>query len=186
VELEFGHHADLKAPLGQVLMLVAREKGLRKEGISRLFITQGFEKLQEVDAKAMPFFLGESEKDEPRAPVPATPQVSAGQGAAVKRGKPSRLMTLAGTVTAEPMEVTYRNLVVKRYWVSQEVPLLRLAKIEFPPIKYAMEARDFGVDAKPRIVLPAPSDKKITLEPASALPAWMQPLPESDSQEDRP
>jgi hypothetical protein len=187
VELEFGDHAAMKAPLGQMLMLVAREKGLRKEGVSRLFITQGFEKLQEVDANAMPFFLGEPRKDGPRpTPLPATAQLPAGKNSSVKRGKPSRIMTLAGTVMAEPMEVTYRNLVLKRYWVSRDVPLLRLAKIEFPAIKYSMEARDFGVDAKPRIVRPAPGDKKISMEPAGNLPAWMQPLADSDKQEDRP
>jgi hypothetical protein len=188
VELEFGDHSEMKAPLAQMLMLVAREKGLRKDGVSRLFITQGFEKLQEVDANAMPFFLGTPEKkDAPRpAPLPATAQLPAGQNSVVKRGKPSRLMTLAGTVTAEPMEVTYRNLVLKRYWISRDVPFMRLAKIEFPPIKYSMEARDFGVDAKPRIVRPAPDDKKIAMEPAANLPSWMQPLSDSDKQEARP
>jgi len=187
VEMEFGDHAAMKAPLAQMLMLVAREKGLRKEGVSRLFLTQGFEKLQEVDTKAMPFFLGKPEKDASRpTPLPATAQLPAGKNSTVKRGKPSRLMTLAGTVTAEPVEVTYRNLVLKRYWMSRDVPLMRLAKIEFPSIKYSMEARDFGVDAKPRIVLPAPHAKKITMEPVSNLPSWMQPLADSDKQEDRP
>jgi hypothetical protein len=87
----------------------------------------------------------------------------------VQRGKPARLMTLAGTVTAEPLEVRYRQLVVKRYWLSREVPILHLAKIEFPGIRYTMEARDYGVDARPRMVLPAPGDKKIKMEPASNL-----------------
>ncbi len=189
VEIEFGDHAAMKAPLAQMLLLVAREKGLRKEGVSRLFLTQGFEKLQEVDTNAMPFFLGEPEKDKDASrptPLPATAQLPAGKNSTVKRGKPSRLMTLAGTVTAEPIEVTYRNLVLKRYWMSRDVPLMRLAKIEFPSIKYSMEARDFGVDAKPRIVLPAPNAKKITMEPVSNLPAWMQPLADSDKQEARP
>lgn len=183
VELEFGQHSELRAPLAQYLMLVARETGLRREGISRLFVTQGFEKLQEVDTDAMPVFLGnKDEKDGPR-PAPAEPsaQLPAGEGSTVNRGKPSRLMTLAGTVTAEPMEVRYKQLVLKRYWLSREIPILRLAKIEFPPIHYAMEVRDYGVDAKPRMVPPAPGDKKISLEPASNLPAHFKPLPGSDS-----
>jgi hypothetical protein len=191
VELEFGQHPAMKAPMAQFLMLVARETGLRREGISRLFLTQGVEKLQEVDKDALPFFLGESEKGSPApaTPAPTSAQVQAGKDSAVKRGKPSRLMTLAGTVTAEPLEVVYRNnLVLKRYWVSREIPLLRLAKIELPAIRYTMEVRDYGVDARQRMIVPAPNAKKITLEPASNFPAWMQPVeePESDSQEDRP
>jgi len=196
LEVEFGLHPEMKAPMGQFLMLVARDSGMRPEGISRLFLTQGIEKLQEVDKEAMPFFLGEpgKGKEAPRpAPAPSSAQIAAGKDTVVKRGKPARLMTLAGTVTAEPMEVVYRgNLVLKRYWVSREIPLLRLAKIEMPSIRYTMEVRDYGVDAKPRMVLPAPGDKKMTLEPASNLPAWMQPdpdaapEPEADSQEDRP
>ncbi len=149
----------------------------------RLFITQGFEKLQEVDKDAMPFFLGEPEKNPSRpAPPPPSAQLPAGESTTVQRGKPSRIMTLAGTVTAEPMEVLHKRLVLKRYWISREIPILRLAKIEFPAIKYTMEVRDYGVDAKPRMVLPAPRDKKITMEPASNLPAWMQEDPESETE----
>ncbi|WP_309888674.1 hypothetical protein [Archangium sp.] len=198
LEVEFGLHPAMKAPMGQFLMLVARETGIRPEGISRLFVTQGFEKLQEVDKDAMPYFLSESGKEKPSettrpGAAPSAAQTAAGKDTVVKRGKPARLMTLAGTVTAEPMEVIYRgNLVLKRYWMSREIPLLRLAKIEFPSVRYTMEVRDYGVDARPRMVLPAPGDKKMTLEPASNLPAWMQPdpdaapEPEADSQEDRP
>jgi hypothetical protein len=171
VELEFGQHPELKAPLAQFLLLVARNTGLRAEGVSRLFVTQGFEKLQEVDTAALPFFLGPPGKQPARLPV--------GQGSTVRRGPPTRLMTLAGTVTAEPLEVRHRQLVLKRYWVSRELPILRLAKLEFPPIRYSMEARDYGLDARPRLVPPAPSDQKITLEPASRLPPHFQPVSHS-------
>jgi len=180
VELEFGHHAELKAPLARFLMLVARDTGLRAEGISRLFVTQGVEKPQEVDRDALPFFLGEPGKDSSRPILPQpTARMPAGWGSTVNRGKPARLMTLAGTVTAEPLEVHHRQLVLKRYWVSREIPILRLAKIEFPPIRYTMEVRDYGVDAKPRMVPPAPGDKKISMEPASNLPPHFRPLPQS-------
>jgi hypothetical protein len=100
----------------------------------------------------------------------------------IQRGKPARVMTLAGSVTAEPLEVLYKRTLLKRYWISPEIPILRVAKLEFPGIKYIMEVRDYGVDAKPRIVLPAPGAKKITLEPASSLPDWMQPVTDSDSE----
>ena len=178
VELEFGRQSEFKSPLAQFLMLVARETGLRTEGVSRLFITQGVEKLQEVDSSALPSFLGAPDKDAPRsqaAPPPDSP------GSGVTRGKPTRLMTLAGTVTAEPLEVRYQQLVLKRYWISAEIPILHLAKLEFPPIHYAMEVRDHGVDARPRMQPPSPNDKKIKLEPASQLPTRFQPLLQSDS-----
>ncbi|MCY1079653.1 hypothetical protein [Archangium lansingense] len=171
VELELGQHSELKAPLAQFLLLVARDTGLRAEGVSRLFVTQGFEKLQEVDTAALPFFLG--------TPGKQPTQLTAGQGSTVRRGPSTRLMTLAGTVTAEPLEVLHRQLVLKRYWVSREVPILRLARLEFPPIRYSLEVRDYGLDARPRLVPPAPSDKKITLEPVSNLPPHFQPRPQS-------
>ncbi|WP_434380254.1 hypothetical protein [Melittangium boletus] len=173
LEMEFGKHWELKSPLAQFRMLVTRDVGVSQEGVSRLFVTQGYEKVQEVDATALPFFFkpGEGEAPAPRGPAPAAvDSLPAGADTTVLRGKPSRLMTLAGTVTAEPMEVRYRQLVLKRYWLSREVPVLHLAKIEFPSIKYALEVRDYGVDAKPRMVLPAPTDKKITLEPGTATP----------------
>jgi hypothetical protein len=180
VELEFDQHSELKAPLVQFLMLVARDTGLRAEGISRLFATQGFEKLQEVDADALPFFLGTPQKDGSRSALPPpTARLPVGQGSTVSRGKPTRLMTLAGTVTAEPLEVRYRQLVLERYWVSRQLPILGLAKLELPPIRYTMEVRDYGLDARPRMVPPAPGDKKITLEPDSHLPPHFQPLPQS-------
>ncbi|AKJ02679.1 hypothetical protein ATI61_11767 [Archangium gephyra] len=172
VELEFGQHPALKAPLAQFLLLVARDTGLRTEGVSRLFVTQGFEKLQEVDTSALPFFLGS-----PRPPPSA--RLPVGQGSTVRRGPPTRLMTFAGTVTAEPLEVRHRQLVLKRYWVSRELPILHLAKLEFPPIRYALEVRDHGLDARPRLVPPSPGDKKITLEPASHLPPHFQPVSQS-------
>jgi hypothetical protein len=182
VELEFGQHPALKAPLAQFLLLVARDTGLRAEGVSRLFVTQGFEKLQEVDTAALPFFLGTPGKPPSRPALPPpSARLAVGQGSTVSRGAPTRLMTFAGTVTAEPLEVRHRQLVLKRYWVSRELPILHLAKIEFPPIRYSLEVRDYGLDARPRLVPPAPGDKKITLEPASRLPLHFQPMSHSDT-----
>jgi hypothetical protein len=188
VELELGQHLEMKAPLAQFLMLVARDTGLRAEGVSRLLVTQGFEKPQEVDTSALPFFLGSPGQAEslprPSAPLPA------GEGSTVRRGPPTRLMTHAGTVTAEPLEVRYRQLVLQRYWVSRELPILHLAKLELPPIRYSLEVRDHGSGARPRMVPPAPGDRKITLEPASNLPPHFQLQPQSGTasgtEENRP
>jgi hypothetical protein len=182
MEMEFGRHSELKAPLAQYLMLVTRDVGLRSEGVTRLFVSQGYEKLQEVEQDALPHFMGTPKPDAPPGPLPApTEQLSAGPDSSVTRGKPARVMTLAGTVMAEPMEVRYRQLVVKRYWVSREVPILRLAKIEFPPIRYAMEVRDYGVDARPRMVRPSPNDKKMTLGTEEQFPSRFKALRPSET-----
>jgi hypothetical protein len=77
----------------------------------------------------------------------------------VKRGAPSRLVTLGGTVTATPIEIRYRATVVKRLWLSDQIPLLHLAKIELPAIGHAMEARDWGLDAKPQMASADPAAK---------------------------
>jgi hypothetical protein len=191
VELEFGQHLELKAPLAQFLMLVARDTGLRAEGVSRLLVTQGFEKPQEVDTSALPFFLGPPGKAEPRPALPnPSAWLPAGEGSTVRRGPPTPLMTHTGTVMAEPLEVRYRQLVLQRYWVSRELPILRLAKLELPPIRYSLEVRDYGSDARPRMVPPSPGDRKITLEPASNLPPHFQLQPQSGTasgtEENRP
>ncbi|ATB40604.1 hypothetical protein CYFUS_006055 [Cystobacter fuscus] len=185
VEMEFGRHSELKAPLAQYLMLVTRDVGLRSEGVTRLFVSQGYEKLQELEQDAVAHFMGTPKPEAPPAPLPAsTEQISAGPDTSVTRGKPARVMTLAGTVQAEPMEVRYRQLVIKRYWISREVPILRLAKIEFPPIQYTMEVRDYGVDARPRMVRPSPNDKKMILGTEEQLPSRFkfQPPAETDSE----
>ena len=174
VELEFGKHPALRAPLAQFLLLVARKTGLRREGVSRLFVTQGFEKLQEVEVGALPSLLGPSGGEGP--PPSQSPAPAGRQGASVTRGRPTRLMTFAGTVTAEPLEVRHRGRVLKRYWISPELPILHLARLEFPALQYAMEVREHGLDARPRLVPPAPGDTKIKLEPASHLPRHLQPL----------
>lgn len=78
-------------------------------------------------------------------------------------------MTLAGTVAAVPVEVVMKNTVIKRMWLSREIPLLNLAKIEIPGIGHAMEVAEYGIDAKPRMRIPAPDAPKIKLEYADAI-----------------
>jgi hypothetical protein len=73
-------------------------------------------------------------------------------------------MTPAGTVTAVPVEVLYRSTVVKRTWLSREIPILNLAKIEIPRIAHAMEVHEYGVNAKPRMLLPDPKTPLVKME----------------------
>jgi hypothetical protein len=73
-------------------------------------------------------------------------------------------MTPAGTVTAVPIEAVYRSTVIKRTWVSREIPILQLAKIEIPRIAHALEVLEYGVNAKPRMLLPDPKTPRVKLE----------------------
>lgn len=73
-------------------------------------------------------------------------------------------MTPAGTVTAVPVEVMYRSTVIKRTWVSREIPILQLAKIEIPRISHALEVAEYGVNAKPRMLLPDPKTPLVKME----------------------
>jgi hypothetical protein len=82
----------------------------------------------------------------------------------VRSGQETRLMTPAGTVTAVPIEVLYRSTVIKRTWVSREIPILQLAKIEIPRIAHALEVFEYGVNAKPRMLLPDPKTPQVKLE----------------------
>ena len=73
-------------------------------------------------------------------------------------------MTPAGTVTAIPIEVMYRSTVIKRTWMSREIPILQLAKVEIPRIAHALEVFEYGVDAKSRMLLPDPKTPTVKLE----------------------
>jgi hypothetical protein len=160
-EMEMGTHPAMRSPLGQMKMLLAREV---KQGgphpISRLIVASGFDKPQEYSPEALDFALGEvvSNAAKQRASAPAKAPGS------LQTGKEARLMTLAGTLTAVPVEVKYRNTVVKRLWMSREVPVVHLARIEIPGIQQMMDLYDYGVDAKPRMLMPDPKAPQIRLE----------------------
>jgi hypothetical protein len=157
VEIDIGDHHQLKAPISQMRILVAKSTGFQQAGISRMLVTFGYEKPQELDAQALAFL----KNDRPEAPEPA-PQ--ARPELALRTGNESQLMTAAGTVRAIPVELRLKNTVLKRIWVSHQVPVLHVAKVEIPAIGQAMEIRDFGAAASGRMVLPGPEDQKIRME----------------------
>lgn len=90
-------------------------------------------------------------------------------------------MTLAGTVSAVQLELVVKKTVVKRMWISREIPLMQLAKMEIPGIAHSMEVAEYGVDAKPRMVLPPPSAPKVRLEYADSV---FPNLPDMDAPQD--
>lgn len=152
MELEVGTHAKLVAPMAQMKMLVAKTEGISAKGVSRMIVSWGTVKPQELDAAAIAVLLKPPERD-PAEPAEA-PGPKAHAEFNTRTGKPTRLVTLGGTVEAVPVEIRLRATVVKRIWLSRQVPLLQLARLELPAIDHSMELRDYGFDAKPRILMP--------------------------------
>jgi hypothetical protein len=187
MELEMGSHAKMVAPVAQMRMLVAKDAGISKDGVSRMIVSWGTVKPQELDEQAIALMF----QEQPAAPAEAP----AGRGEVNKAqlsshtGKPTRLVTLGGTVDAVPVEIRLRDTMIKRIWLSRQVPLLQLARLELPAIQHVMELRDYGADAKPRIVMPTPGTPLVGvthLEDESQLDEF-QAAPGVDSkQEARP
>jgi hypothetical protein len=160
VELDVATHHAMKAPLSSMKVLAARATGMTRDGISRLIVAYGIERPREVEAADLPKLLGEAPPKSEPEPGRAMPQVS------FKRGEPSRLVTLGGTVTATPIEVRLQQTIFKRYWLCDQIPILHLAKLELPAIGHSMEARDWGLDAKPELAAPDPAAATIRMEGA--------------------
>ncbi len=161
LEMEMGTHPAMRAPLSQLRMLIARGEGVSFEpgGVTRLVVAMGFDRPQEYTQEALDWAL--TKRPPPRPP--AAPQ-RLPSPPVVRSGQETRLMTPAGTVTAVPIELMYRSTVIKRTWMSREIPILQLAKIEIPRIAHALEVFEYGVNAKPRMLLPDPKTPKVKLE----------------------
>lgn len=163
LEMEMGTHAAMRAPLSQIRMLIARGQGggaaFDPNGVTRLIVAIGFDKPQEYSQEALEWALTK----QPSSQKPAPPQ-RAGEPPVVRSGKETRLMTPAGTVSAVPIEVMYRSTVIKRTWMSREIPILQLAKVEIPRIAHSMEVAEYGVNAKSRMLLPDPKTPTVKME----------------------
>ncbi len=154
IEVELGHHPDLRAPLLQMKMLVARA-GLAAERVSRLLVAIGADPPQEISP------------DRLRAlwqPMPRWTIHNSGADI-VRTGEETRLMTYAGTVAAIPIEIHVGGSVIERIWMSHRLPLFGLAKFEMPLIGHSMEVTGFGRDAAPRMILPDGADPNVRLDP---------------------
>ncbi len=153
IEVELGQHEDLRAPLLQMKMLVARGEGLAAEGVTRLFVAIGADPPQEISPDRLQTL---------RRSPPARPH---GPGEEIIRTREEgRLLTHAGTLPAIPIEIYHRGSLIERIWMSHRLPLLGLAKLEMPSIGHAMEVTGFGHDAAPRMILPDGVDPKIRLD----------------------
>ncbi|MBJ6764011.1 hypothetical protein JGU66_24830 [Myxococcaceae bacterium JPH2] len=178
LEIEIGTHPAMRAPLGQMKMLVALEGAGTQEPITRLIASAGYGKPQEYSSEALEHVLKEG-RERPDGPPEAPPTAAerALPPPVIRSGREARLMTQAGSVTAVPVEVVLRSTVLKRMWMSREIPIMHLAKIEIPGIGQSMEVVEHGVDAQPRIRMPTPTEVPIRLEYADQafgkLP-WLQ------------
>ncbi|MBX5482001.1 MAG: hypothetical protein IRZ16_09220 [Myxococcaceae bacterium] len=159
VEIEMGLHEKMVAPLFQTRILVATKAEEGRPAITRMYMAWGAEKVRELDDAAVAKMTSPSQLESPDDEPKGDPSYIR-----VGVGGEKRLMTLAGTVTAVPTEVRYGTTVVKRIWMSREIPLMHLAKLEVPPIDYAIEIRDYGRDAKPRMILPVDGVPKLSFE----------------------
>ncbi|HVG63825.1 MAG TPA: hypothetical protein VNA24_34995 [Hyalangium sp.] len=161
LEMEMGTHPAMRAPLSQLRMLVARGNGVAFDagGVTRLIVAMGFDRPQEYSQEALAWALTKRSQPQPSGPPRRPPEAPM-----VRSGQETRLMTPAGTVTAVPIDVLYRSTIVKRTWVSREIPILQLAKIEIPRIAHALEVFEYGVNAKPRMLLPDPKTPQVRLE----------------------
>jgi hypothetical protein len=164
LEIDIGTHPKMVSPLLQMRFLYAPSVGLNAEGVTRAYLGYGVEKPVELDeaATAQMFLpVAASAPTEAAAPSPAgAPQLKV----VTRVGALSRLVTAAGSVSATPVEVLLRQTVVKRMWLSAQVPILGLAKLELPALSHTMEVRDFGVDARPQMVTPSPGTPKVGVE----------------------
>jgi hypothetical protein len=173
VEMELSQTAKMVAPLFQMRLLVATREGLQADGISRVIVAAGVEKPQELDAKSVQRL--NEKKPAAVAPNPEAERIRA--DVHLRAGKAKKLMTLAGTLDAVPVEMLYRDTVVERFWMSRQVPVLQLAKIEMPAIDQTMEVRDYGLDARPMMRPPDPSAPKLSLDPTPGGPDALTQAP---------
>lgn len=164
VEIELAAHPDLRAPIFQMKMLVAREEQSGTERVSRLFVVLGADPPQEISQDQVYRLLHVPGSVDARL-MAVDDSVSTEE--IIRTGEETRLMTRAGTLPAVPIEVYFRGSLVERIWMSRRLPVLGLAKLEMPAIGYSMEVTGFGQDAVPRMILPQAVDPKIRLERTS-------------------
>lgn len=173
VELEMGQHPAMKAPLFQTRMLITQDAPENEPAVTRMFMAFGIEKVHEISPQSLAELFSDKEQDTrtpeeieaaAKAPKPKPASAAAKANMIVRTLPEKRLMTLAGTVSAVPTEVRYASTVIKRIWVSREVPILHLAKLEIPAIEHSIEVRDFGRNAKPEMILPVAGSPTINLE----------------------
>lgn len=139
VELEVGAEPSMQAPLGQVAALTDPSRPLGADSIERLFLGGG--PLPPAEASTA-LLRATHPLDASRDPGEPPPEVSV---------QPERLRTPAGAFRARRVELRRGGTVVERIWLSDEVPVVPLVKLEVPPVGASLEVWAVGHDAVPRV-----------------------------------
>lgn len=160
VELDIGTHPNMVSPVAQLRLLMSRSHPGERWQIRRMFVAHGAARPSEVE----PSEVARIQRPEPSGAQRGHP------GSRAVRGEPQRVMTQAGSVRAEPVDLYYRGTQVRRIWMSPDIPVVGLAKIELPGTGYIMEARDYGIGAEPMMVLPKPGTPTLSLEAIGVSP----------------
>ncbi len=158
IEIEVGQHGELLAPLAQIRILVAHEAGLTPRGVTRVFVALGADQPREIAPDELDRLLPPGAALGRKLPTPMDSLDT------IRPGPEIKLMTLAGTLPAVPVEIYRQGSLVQRVWMSYRLPLLHLAKLEIPAIGHAMEVNGFGLNASARLILPAADEPRIRLE----------------------
>jgi hypothetical protein len=156
IELEIGQEKTFVSPLAQMRMLIAKPADRSSDGVTRLYVSVGADKPQEVSPAALPQLLGSANGVHWRRD-----SNDLGAQVSVRAGQERRMMTSVGTLAAVPVEISRDGVLLQRIWISYQLPLLHLVKIEMPGTGYALEVSDFGTGAISRMALPVPTEPKL-------------------------
>lgn len=153
LEVELATSPSFAAPMAQFRMLVPHVLNFERQDVQRLLVGFGEAGSEEVGAGALDESLSLRESPTARPPVSVQRDESFGV-----------VQTQTGPVKALRYRLVQAGKILQIYWVSAEVPLLHLAKIEIPGLDQALVVHDFGTDARSRISIPDPARQKIGIE----------------------
>jgi len=157
----------LPAPLAAMRLLVAREVGLGMGGITRLQVAQGVDRPREVSSEALGAIWGHLVQSPlPTGGAPWSGPLEVRRGASVRLPAPGHptLKRQLAPLSVQPVELLLHGRVLRRFWLSSEVPLLGLVLLEWPGMEQTLEMAAFGHDARPRLALPSPLAPQLQLE----------------------
>ncbi|HZH03683.1 MAG TPA: hypothetical protein VEY30_07865 [Myxococcaceae bacterium] len=140
LELETGTHPEMAAPIGRLRALIDGS-GQGAGALHRLVFSPGFDPPSEVPVQSSSV-----------SPAPLPPA-----SVRVERGGTTMLPTRAGVVRAFPVSWSTSGEVIKRLWLSGQVPLWGLVRWELPTVGRSVELWAFGTGAASRVPEPAPT-----------------------------
>lgn len=142
LEVEAGLGPELRAPLVQLKLLYQRQGAALSGRVLRAVAVVGHGGPRELEPARW--------RIEDAIGAGPTPPGAHSRWGAI------RVLSLAGrALRARPWETVHQGVVVQRLWVSDEVPVLNLVRMEVPALNQTLELDGFGFDARARIPLPS-------------------------------